>query len=212
MENSSLILISPSSEKRAKEHREKVAKHEKKVRKMISKPKGHPGRHDGYSIIEALGLIAKKAQYNVICMTKDIICNLVVKYLDTSCSLRQQQDKLLVKKVIKQAQSELKKLRRSKKCQMKAEMKKKKQKNKRKLNDSDADEATSSKGAAKKRKLEAQTTNPSNPKSNIHSDHHGKEKQPKAQQKAGCSNTVISDDEDDTGGSGEMEVWTCTSI
>ncbi|KAI6138954.1 hypothetical protein BKA82DRAFT_9344 [Pisolithus tinctorius] len=61
------------------------------------------GRGSGYKLIDALGLTEKKDVYNHLL---DVVWKLVYRYLDTSCLLSHQSNKLLVKKVIQRAQAE----------------------------------------------------------------------------------------------------------
>lgn len=40
---------------------------------MIARPKGRPGRNNGYSIIDAMGLTNRKPKYNLICVSTPIL-------------------------------------------------------------------------------------------------------------------------------------------
>ncbi|KAG8212887.1 hypothetical protein J3R82DRAFT_11223 [Butyriboletus roseoflavus] len=70
---------------------------------MIPKPRGHPGRAgpDSYNVMNAMKL--SKAQYNFVA---HCIHTLVAWYLDVTCTLSQQPDKMLVEKVIARARSQ----------------------------------------------------------------------------------------------------------
>ncbi|KIJ04355.1 hypothetical protein PAXINDRAFT_22357 [Paxillus involutus ATCC 200175] len=50
-----------------------------------------------------MGLSDERSHYNILC---DIVRKLVIKYLDSSRTLSQQKDRLLVEKIIKKAQSQ----------------------------------------------------------------------------------------------------------
>ncbi|KAG8215158.1 hypothetical protein J3R82DRAFT_8657 [Butyriboletus roseoflavus] len=76
-------------------HKHRRESHEDK---LIPKPKGRSGRSDGYALIEGMGLTEQRPLYNALC---DIVRKLTMKYLDTSRSLSQQKDKLLVEKIIR---------------------------------------------------------------------------------------------------------------
>ncbi|KAI5995022.1 hypothetical protein EDD15DRAFT_2126965, partial [Pisolithus albus] len=78
-----------------------------KGRNLIPRPKGRPGRSEGkgYRIIDAMGLTKKKELYNYL---KHAIRKLANQKLDMSQTLMGQKNKLLVEKVIFQAQLEYK--------------------------------------------------------------------------------------------------------
>ena len=101
----------------AKQHRKK--KDHNKTCEMIPKPKGRPGRRNGYSIKDSMGLARQSNKYNAFCVSsfpkcshgqrltwlaiKDLIRKCVVQHLDTSCPLSRQKDKLMVEKLIVKA-------------------------------------------------------------------------------------------------------------
>ncbi|KAL4072413.1 hypothetical protein V8B97DRAFT_1917195 [Scleroderma yunnanense] len=102
-----LITSLPVGKQQAKEEKKKKkcqAEPTNQSLGCICKPKGQAGHAGGYKLIDALGLSEKKYKYNVLL---DLMHKLTYQYLDTSHLLAHQTDKLLVKKVIRKAQSEL---------------------------------------------------------------------------------------------------------
>ncbi|KAG1847214.1 hypothetical protein F4604DRAFT_1936020 [Suillus subluteus] len=71
-----------------------------KNKHLISKPKGHAGRKDGYKLTEAMGLSDRKEHYNVL----DRAHMLADRYLKENVTISGQ-DKFLVQNVIRKAQS-----------------------------------------------------------------------------------------------------------
>ncbi|KAI6103752.1 hypothetical protein EDD16DRAFT_302123 [Pisolithus croceorrhizus] len=90
---------------KAEENRQKKAKESHKIIKsqdLIPRPKGRPGRSNGkrgYKVIEAMGLSKKKEYFNIL---KRAIRKLAKSRLDTSRTLTQQKNGLMVDKVISQ--------------------------------------------------------------------------------------------------------------
>ncbi|KAI6046982.1 hypothetical protein EDC04DRAFT_2625965 [Pisolithus marmoratus] len=89
-------------QKKYKEHHKII-----KSRDLIPRPKGRPGRSHGrgYRVTEAMGLSKKKEYFNYL---KRTIRKLAKRRLDTSRTLTQQKNGLMVEEVVFQAQVECK--------------------------------------------------------------------------------------------------------
>ncbi|KAG6369826.1 hypothetical protein JVT61DRAFT_13449 [Boletus reticuloceps] len=91
-----------------KERTEEEAKKKKsegvKPSELIPRPKGRPGRTNGYSIIEKMQLAGEKTKYNLVL---DTVRNLVVQHLDITLPLSRQKDRSLIEQVVIKARKDV---------------------------------------------------------------------------------------------------------